>query len=108
MRLLFLGDVVGRSGRNAVVERLPRLIEQHRLDFVVVNGENAAGGFGIAMSCDLVVASPRAAFEWAYAKTGLTGAESTTIRDSRSIATDQRGRVVAVSSSPLVSSRVSW
>lgn len=47
MRLLFLGDVVGRSGRNAVVERLPRLIEAWRLDFVVANGENAAGGFGI-------------------------------------------------------------
>jgi metallophosphoesterase (TIGR00282 family) len=47
MRLLFLGDVVGRSGRNAVVERLPRLIESWRLDFVVANGENAAGGFGI-------------------------------------------------------------
>jgi len=47
MRLLFLGDVVGKTGRNAVVEKLPRLIADHRLDFVVVNGENAAGGFGI-------------------------------------------------------------
>jgi metallophosphoesterase (TIGR00282 family) len=47
MRLLFLGDVVGRTGRNAVTERLPGLIADHRLDFVVVNGENAAGGFGI-------------------------------------------------------------
>lgn len=47
MRLLFLGDVVGRSGRNAVVERLPGLIAAWRLDFVVANGENAAGGFGI-------------------------------------------------------------
>ena len=47
MRLLFLGDLVGRSGRNAVIERLPRLIVDHALDFVVVNGENAAGGFGI-------------------------------------------------------------
>jgi len=47
MRLLFLGDVVGRSGRQAVVEKLPGLIAKHRLDFVVVNGENAAGGFGI-------------------------------------------------------------
>ena len=47
MRLLFLGDVVGRSGRAVVSEHLPRLIERHRLDFVVVNGENAAGGFGI-------------------------------------------------------------
>jgi len=43
-----------------------------------VDGIAAAGGFGIAMSCDLVVASSRATFEWAYAKTGLTGAESST------------------------------
>jgi metallophosphoesterase (TIGR00282 family) len=47
MRLLFLGDVVGRSARNAVTQRLPGLVSRHRLDFVVVNGENAAGGFGI-------------------------------------------------------------
>jgi len=47
MRILFLGDVVGRSGRNAVIEQLPLLRERYRLDFVVVNGENAAGGFGI-------------------------------------------------------------
>jgi 2',3'-cyclic-nucleotide 2'-phosphodiesterase len=47
MRILFLGDVVGRSGRNAVIENLPSLRERYRLDFVVVNGENAAGGFGI-------------------------------------------------------------
>jgi 2',3'-cyclic-nucleotide 2'-phosphodiesterase len=47
MRLLFVGDVVGRSGRAIVVERLPRLIADWKLDFVVVNGENAAGGFGI-------------------------------------------------------------
>ena len=47
MRLLFLGDIVGRTGRNAVVERLPGLVERHRLDFVIINGENAAGGFGI-------------------------------------------------------------
>ncbi|RZV55604.1 MAG: hypothetical protein EX268_01615 [Deltaproteobacteria bacterium] len=43
-----------------------------------VDGAAAAGGFGIAMSCDLVVASERAWFEWAYFKTGLTGAESST------------------------------
>jgi metallophosphoesterase (TIGR00282 family) len=47
MRVLFLGDVVGRSGRVAVIEQLPQLRETYRLDFVVVNGENAAGGFGI-------------------------------------------------------------
>jgi metallophosphoesterase (TIGR00282 family) len=47
MRVLFLGDVVGRSGRNAIIERLPALRERYALDFVAVNGENAAGGFGI-------------------------------------------------------------
>jgi metallophosphoesterase (TIGR00282 family) len=47
VRLLFLGDVVGRSGRTVVCERLPRLIADWKLDFVVLNGENAAGGFGI-------------------------------------------------------------
>jgi metallophosphoesterase (TIGR00282 family) len=47
MRILFLGDVVGRSGRTALNEHLPGLRERYALDFVVVNGENAAGGFGI-------------------------------------------------------------
>ena len=47
MRLLFLGDVVGRSGRQAVLEELPQLRARYKLDFVAVNGENAAGGFGI-------------------------------------------------------------
>jgi 2-(1,2-epoxy-1,2-dihydrophenyl)acetyl-CoA isomerase len=43
-----------------------------------VDGVAAAGGFGLAMCCDLVIASDRAIFEWAYSKTGLTGAESST------------------------------
>ena len=43
-----------------------------------VDGVAAAGGFGLAMSCDLVFASDRSWFEWAYGKTGLTGAESST------------------------------
>lgn len=43
-----------------------------------VDGIAAAGGFGLAMSCDLVFASERASFEWAYSKTSLTGAESST------------------------------
>jgi hypothetical protein len=47
MRILFIGDVVGRSGRAIVLERLPGLIVNWRLDLVVINGENAAGGFGI-------------------------------------------------------------
>ena len=47
MRILFIGDVVGRSGRNAVLDRLPKLVAEWKLDLAVVNGENAAGGFGI-------------------------------------------------------------
>ena len=47
MRILFVGDVVGRSGRTVLHERMPRLIADWMLDLVVVNGENAAGGFGI-------------------------------------------------------------
>lgn len=47
MRLLFLGDVVGRSGRESLLEHLPALRQRWQLDFVIVNGENAAGGFGI-------------------------------------------------------------
>jgi len=47
MRLLFIGDVVGRTGRAAIAEHLPKLREKLALDFVVVNGENAAGGFGV-------------------------------------------------------------
>lgn len=47
MRILFLGDVMGRAGRNAVAERLQGLIDAHRFDFVVVNGENASHGRGL-------------------------------------------------------------
>ena len=47
MRILFIGDVVGRSGRTIVYERLPKLVRDWSLDIVVVNGENSAGGFGI-------------------------------------------------------------
>ena len=47
MRFLFLGDIVGRSGRKAVLHHLPDLRKRYELDFVVINGENAAGGFGI-------------------------------------------------------------
>jgi len=48
MRILFLGDVVGRSGRDAVATALPRLRDALRTDLVVVNGENASHGFGLA------------------------------------------------------------
>jgi metallophosphoesterase (TIGR00282 family) len=47
MRILFVGDVVGRTGRAVVAERLPGLIRDWKLDCVIINGENAAGGFGI-------------------------------------------------------------
>ena len=47
MRILFIGDIVGRSGRAIVLERLPGLVKDWKLDLVVINGENSAGGFGI-------------------------------------------------------------
>ena len=47
MKLLFIGDIVGQPGRNAVKELLPGLRQEHRLDFVIANGENSAGGSGI-------------------------------------------------------------
>ena len=47
MKLLFLGDIVGRSGRDAVERFLPDLNRDLGLDFVIINGENAAAGFGI-------------------------------------------------------------
>ena len=50
MRIAFFGDVVGRSGRDGIAEHLPGLRRRLGLDFVVVNAENAAGGFGITES----------------------------------------------------------
>jgi metallophosphoesterase (TIGR00282 family) len=47
VRILFIGDILGRSGRTVVAERLPGLVSDWKLDLVVINGENAAGGFGI-------------------------------------------------------------
>jgi metallophosphoesterase (TIGR00282 family) len=47
VKLLFIGDIVGQPGRNAVKQLLPKLRQQHALDFVVANGENSAGGSGI-------------------------------------------------------------
>jgi metallophosphoesterase (TIGR00282 family) len=47
LTILFLGDVVGEPGRSAVIAHLPRLKELHALDFIIVNGENVAGGRGI-------------------------------------------------------------
>jgi metallophosphoesterase (TIGR00282 family) len=48
MNLLYCGDVVGRSGRDAVLKHIPRLREEHALDAVIVNVDNAAGGFGVS------------------------------------------------------------
>ena len=47
MRILFIGDIVGRPGRDLVQRGLGALIRHHQLDFVVANAENAAAGFGI-------------------------------------------------------------
>src|SRR5438046_1315000 len=47
LTVLFLGDIVGEPGRTAVIARLPELKSKHALDFIIVNGENAAGGRGI-------------------------------------------------------------
>ena len=47
MKVLFIGDIVGKAGRMAVKANLPILLEKNRIDFTVANGENAAGGFGI-------------------------------------------------------------
>ncbi len=49
MRVLFCGDVVGRSGREAIAGTVPRLRKELDLDFVIANGENAAAGFGITL-----------------------------------------------------------
>src|SRR5438874_2221895 len=47
LTILFLGDVVGEPGRSALIARLPELKEKYALDFIIVNGENTAGGRGI-------------------------------------------------------------
>lgn len=47
MRILFLGDLVGRAGRQAAISQIPKLRKKWKIDLLVVNGENAAGGFGI-------------------------------------------------------------
>jgi metallophosphoesterase (TIGR00282 family) len=50
LKLLFIGDIVGRPGRDIVVDRVPRLRKELSLDFVIANGENAAAGAGITGS----------------------------------------------------------
>ena len=58
MRLLFIGDVVGRAGRAAIAEHVPVLRRKLGLDFVVANGENAAGGFGITENIRRIFSTP--------------------------------------------------
>jgi metallophosphoesterase (TIGR00282 family) len=50
LRILMIGDIVGKPGRRAVQEFLPGLCHEYRLDLVIANGENAAGGLGITVS----------------------------------------------------------
>src|SRR2546423_8422622 len=47
MKIMMVGDVVGKAGREAILSLVPALRTAHRADFVIVNGENAAGGMGI-------------------------------------------------------------
>lgn len=85
MRILFLGDVMGRAGRAAVVEQLPRLRRDWRLDFVVVNAENASSGAGLTA---------------AHAKTLLeAGADCLTLGDH---AFDQREMLSFIEQEPRV------
>ena len=68
LTILFLGDIVGEPGRTAVIARLPELKLEHALDFIVVNGENAAGGRGI--SPKITIASVARSFSNSRATSG--------------------------------------
>ncbi|PRY94563.1 hypothetical protein BCF33_0155 [Hasllibacter halocynthiae] len=85
MRILFLGDVVGRAARAAAIERLPALREDWRLDFVVVNVENASGGRGCTRAhADAILAA---------------GADVLTLGDH---AFDQKDMLAAVEQEPRI------
>jgi calcineurin-like phosphoesterase len=47
MKVLFIGDIVGEAGRKAIRRGIPNITERLKIDFVIANVENAAGGFGI-------------------------------------------------------------
>ena len=83
MRILFIGDVVGRSGRAIVGELLPGLVRDWKLDLVLLNGENAAGGFGIT--------------ETIYNEFIDTGADAVTLGNH---AWDQREALVFIERAP--------
>jgi metallophosphoesterase (TIGR00282 family) len=50
LKILAIGDIIGKPGRNAVKEILPALCDEHNIDLVIGNGENAAGGLGLTLS----------------------------------------------------------
>jgi 2',3'-cyclic-nucleotide 2'-phosphodiesterase len=56
MRILFIGDIFGRPGRNIVKDRLPGMVRDQAIDLIIANGENSAAGFGItpALAEDLL------------------------------------------------------
>lgn len=83
MRILFLGDVVGRAGRDAVSERLPGLITRYGFDFVVINGENASHGRGLTESH--------------YGELRAAGADAVTLGDH---AWDQRDTLTYIEREP--------
>ena len=83
MRLLFLGDVVGRSGRDAVAARLPALVAEYGFDFVIVNGENASHGRGLT--------------EQHFAEIRAAGADAVTLGDH---AFDQRDTLTYIEREP--------
>ncbi|MFQ5439410.1 MAG: TIGR00282 family metallophosphoesterase [Paracoccaceae bacterium] len=85
MRLLFLGDVMGRAGRTAITEHLAKLRQEWALDFVVVNGENATAGVGLSRT---------------HAQSILSaGADCITLGDH---AFDQRDMLSAIDSEPRI------
>ena len=57
MKILFIGDIVGRPGREVLENNLPRLEEEYGIDFTIVNGENASGGFGMDLKAYEMIAA---------------------------------------------------
>ncbi|HEY4009725.1 MAG TPA: YmdB family metallophosphoesterase, partial [Acidobacteriaceae bacterium] len=47
MKILFVGDIFGSAGRHIAHEHIPHLLDTHAVDLLIINGENAAGGFGL-------------------------------------------------------------